>query len=415
MASSLLRRLAGPGLLFTGASIGTSHLVQSTRAGAMFGAAMIGVIVLVNVLKYPAFRFGVDFTHARHRSLLTGYRELGTWALVLFLLAVLPLIPIIWVALAVGTAGIVSAVFGAFATVPVLAGLVLVAAAALLLLGGYRALDKVNAWLLGFLVLATLVTTVTVLPRVEWGTVGDFSWTTQIAALMFIAALAGFMPSPVDLSAIVSLWKVEADHALSPEDKPPLGEVHKAFFWPYVVCAFMAVCFCVMGAGVMHAQQIAPVNDAPGFAAQLVNLYREALGDGVAMLAAVAALSVMATTVISAMDGYIRVISASTSLLRGSHDENYSRRSYALVCLALLALSGLALFTLLGEFTVFLDFVTTATFITAPLIALLNHLVVTRCDMPEESRPSAGIRALSLVGVVVMTVLAVGYFVLRMA
>ena len=39
----------------------------------------------------------------------------------------------------------------------------------------------------------------------------------------------------------------------------------------------MALCFCIMGAGVMHAQDIAPLSDAPGFAGQLVDLYREAL------------------------------------------------------------------------------------------------------------------------------------------
>ena len=84
MDRNIFRRMAGPGLLFTGAAIGTSHLVQSTRAGAMFGAALIGVIVLANLLKYPAFRFGMDFAHARRQSLLTGYRELGLWALALF-------------------------------------------------------------------------------------------------------------------------------------------------------------------------------------------------------------------------------------------------------------------------------------------------------------------------------------------
>ena len=42
MRNAILRRLAGPGLIFTGAAIGTSHLVQSTRAGAMFGVALSG-------------------------------------------------------------------------------------------------------------------------------------------------------------------------------------------------------------------------------------------------------------------------------------------------------------------------------------------------------------------------------------
>jgi hypothetical protein len=78
-----LWRAIGPGLLFSGAAVGVSHLVQFTRAGAMFGLALVGVIVLINVLKYPAFRFGIDYGHATRRSLMAGYRDLGLWAAVL--------------------------------------------------------------------------------------------------------------------------------------------------------------------------------------------------------------------------------------------------------------------------------------------------------------------------------------------
>ena len=41
----------GPGLLFAGAAIGVSHLVQSTRAGADFGWGLIWALILVNILK----------------------------------------------------------------------------------------------------------------------------------------------------------------------------------------------------------------------------------------------------------------------------------------------------------------------------------------------------------------------------
>ncbi len=37
----------GPGLLFAGAAIGVSHLVQSTRAGADFGFGLIWALVIV--------------------------------------------------------------------------------------------------------------------------------------------------------------------------------------------------------------------------------------------------------------------------------------------------------------------------------------------------------------------------------
>lgn len=412
MGNYLLRRLAGPGLIFTGAAIGTSHLVQSTRAGAMFGLALVIVIVLANVLKYPAYRFGVDFAHARGRSLLTGYRELGPWALLLFLILVTPLVPIIWAALGAATAGIVTVLVGPVAPVPVLAAAIILLSTALLLIGGYGLLDRVNAWLLAFLCIATLITTAIVLPRVEWGTLADFAWTGEAAALMFIVALAGFMPNPMDVSVALSLWKVEGDRALPEGAHPPLAAARSGFLWPYVLTAFMAVCFCIMGAGVMHPDGIAPLPDAPGFAGQLVGLYREALGDWAAVLAALAALSVMLTTVIAGIDAYARIFGASLAIFEGREDTTYTRREYAGFCLLFVAIALAVIFTLLKDLTGFLDFVTSASFVIAPVVALLNHLVVTRCEMPDEARPDGVIRAWNWLAIAVMTGLAAMYFVL---
>ena len=49
---AILARL-GPGLLYAGAAVGVSHLVQSTRAGANYGLLMIVVVVAANIIKYP--------------------------------------------------------------------------------------------------------------------------------------------------------------------------------------------------------------------------------------------------------------------------------------------------------------------------------------------------------------------------
>ena len=67
----------GPGLLFAGAAIGVSHLVQSTRAGADFGWGFIWALILVNLFKYPFFQYGPRFTVATNTSLLDGYYKLG--------------------------------------------------------------------------------------------------------------------------------------------------------------------------------------------------------------------------------------------------------------------------------------------------------------------------------------------------
>ena len=120
----------------------------------------------------------------------------------------------------------------------------------------------------------------------------------------------------------------------------------------------------------------------------------------------------MLTTVIAAIDAYARTLPAAIQVLRGAEQQSGTRTQYVLSTLALAGLSILVLFTAMGAFTSFLDFVTSATFVVAPLLALLNYLVVTRCELPTDARPSTAIKALSLTGTVVMGALAVMYFVL---
>ena len=76
----------GPGLLFAGAAIGVSHLVQSTRAGANFGFYLIGILIFSHVIKYPFFEFGPRYATATGNHLITGYHKIGKWAVVLFAL-----------------------------------------------------------------------------------------------------------------------------------------------------------------------------------------------------------------------------------------------------------------------------------------------------------------------------------------
>ena len=66
----------GPGLLFAGAAIGVSHLVQSTRAGADFGFGLLWALISI-ILKYPFFQYGSRFALATKMSLLDGYYKLG--------------------------------------------------------------------------------------------------------------------------------------------------------------------------------------------------------------------------------------------------------------------------------------------------------------------------------------------------
>ena len=105
-------RALGPGLLWAGAAIGVSHLVQSTRAGAIYGFSLVGIVLIANILKYPFFEYGPRYAAATGKSLLDGYRELGNWAMVIFLLLTFGTMFTIQAAVTIVTSGLAAHLFG---------------------------------------------------------------------------------------------------------------------------------------------------------------------------------------------------------------------------------------------------------------------------------------------------------------
>src|SRR5690606_31857366 len=85
---SLLKAI-GPGLIWAAAAIGVSHLVQSTRAGAVYAFGLVWVVLLANLLKYPFFEFGPRYAAATGESLVDGYRRQGRWVVLTYLLLTL--------------------------------------------------------------------------------------------------------------------------------------------------------------------------------------------------------------------------------------------------------------------------------------------------------------------------------------
>ncbi len=104
-------RVLGPGLLYAGAAVGVSHLVQSTRAGATYGLDLLWVLVFVNLVKYPFFEFGSRYATATGNSLVEGYKNLGKWAIILFGLITLFTMFIVQAAITKVTAGLAVEIF----------------------------------------------------------------------------------------------------------------------------------------------------------------------------------------------------------------------------------------------------------------------------------------------------------------
>ncbi len=279
----------------------------------------------------------------------------------------------------------------------------------------YGWLERISKILIAFLTLATLAATAIALPNVEWGSAVSFEWAIDPLALLFVVALAGFMPAAIGQSVDVSLWTLKSQQDAAADQRLSIEATRKGFLASYGLVSLLAVCFCIMGAGVMHAAQIAPESGAAEFASQIVGLYAETLDPIPAFFAGIAALCVMATTMAASFDGVARGYGALYQEFRGNIGGTGSRTAYAFFLVMSAVLSFAVLAFLLESFTTFIDLVTSIYFLLTPTTALLNHLVVTRCEMAVEDRPNPAMRLLSLTGICVMAAMALIFFILKAA
>ncbi len=68
----ILAKSLGPGLLFAGAAIGVSHLVQSTKAGGIYGLGLLLSLSIIHIIKLPDIEFGPRDATGSRVTLLGG-------------------------------------------------------------------------------------------------------------------------------------------------------------------------------------------------------------------------------------------------------------------------------------------------------------------------------------------------------
>lgn len=419
MAARPFWQAFGPGLLFAGAAVGVSHLVQSTRAGAVYGLALVAVVLGANLLKYPAFRFGPLYAAATGHSLLEGYRRQGRWALWLYGALTIGTMFTVQAAVTVVTAGLAKVLLGLSASPIVISAVLVAICAGLLAVGRYRLLDRLMKGVVAALTLSTLAAAALVVPQVSWG--GAW-WPTgemlDLRSLFFIAALVGWMPSAIDVSVWQSLWVLARGRDAG--QRPGVRDVMLDFNIGYFGTALLAFCFLILGAGVMHGRGAVFAGGAGGFAAQVIDLYAAALGDWARPVIGVCAFAVMFSTTLTVVDGFPRALAGLAMRLRGPEGEvaqeqelAASRRVYwlALVILAVGSVAVLALF--IGALKAMVDLATTLSFLTAPVLAWLNHRAVHGAEVPAEHRPGPALRRGSLAAIALLSIFAAWYMWLR--
>lgn len=409
----------GPGLLFAGAAVGVSHLVYSTRAGALYGFGLVWLVLMANLFKYPFFEFGPRYAVATGESLLKGYQRLGTWVLGLFGLITLGSMFTIQAAVTIVTASLANYLFGDWVnavfwqscfgspiTVMAWVGILLAFCALLLLVGRYHLLDKLMKIIIIGLTIITLCTVLIAFGKHQAPLSLAQEFPTDKAGILFLIAFMGWMPAPLDLSVWHSLWALEKK-----QDEEADFNLQKSLFdfnIGYLGTTILALFFVALGALVMHGSGTTFSPKGAVFAQQLILLYTDTLGSKMGIFVGLAAFITMFSTTITCLDALPRSMAkAHVLLLTSKEDKNEEKlasnpaasKQYYLGWLLVLIVGALLILNLfLTNMASFLMIATILSFLTTPFFAIANYLLVTRY-LPEEQQPSLATKVLSWLGI----------------
>jgi len=413
--NNLLKSL-GPGLLWAGAAIGVSHLVQSSRAGATYGFQLIGIILLINLFKYPFFEFGPRYASATGESLLHGYKRLGKGALILYLVLTISTMFTLQAAITVVTAGLFSNVFQNSFSIVTWAAIILGIATLIVSIGKYSLLDKIIKFIIILLAFSTIIAVISAFTNgynPDPNLTKTFNW--EFSDIALLIAFAGWMPSAIDISVWHSFWTIakrkNSNHI------PTVKESLFDFNVGYIGTAVLSLCFLSLGALVMYGTSNTFSSNGTTFAGQLIHLFTSNLGSWAFIIIAIAALATMSSTTLTCLDAYPRVLKPATELLfpnlKTNEDEKWNWLSWFWLSLLLTGTMIIIIYFLKGM-SFMVDLATTLSFLTAPVLGYLNLKVVLGKNVPIKNQPKLWLKILSWIGLIVLTGFGIYYIIWKM-
>lgn len=408
---SHLKKL-GPGLLFAGAAIGVSHLVQSTRAGADFGLGLLWALLLVHLFKYPFFQFGPRYAAATGESLLAGYHKLGKPILIAYFILSIATMFTIQAAVTIVTAGLANSLFGdisflnfgieSISSVEIWTIFLLFICLFILLIGKYSTLDKLIKVIIITLTISTLVAVY--FAFTEFDKTIDFNQVLpdNKIEIAFLIAFMGWMPAPLDISVWHSIWALEKKKdkgSFTP--KNALLDFNVGFFGAIL----LGIAFVSLGYFVMYDSGNSFSNKAGVFSNQLIELYTISLGDWAKILIGIAAFTTMFSTTITTLDASPRAMNKSLEILN-----NKTYKKGYLNWILILTFGTIIIFlTLASEMGLLIKVATILSFVTAPFYAIINYKLLCSKHTPKAWRPSLGLHILSWFGIAFLIGFSIWY------
>lgn len=146
------------------------------------------------------------------------------------------------------------------------------------------------------------------------------------------------------------------------------------------------------------------------FAGQLIKMYTDTLGSWAYPLIGIAALATMFSTTLTCLDAYPRTLQESFLIWKGEEESEErrkdSKKSYRLILL-LAVIGTTTIFILSKDYTGLMGklvmFATVVAFISAPVLAAINHMVMNGSTVPDEEKPGSLMKNWGRAGIAVLT------------
>ena len=376
------------GLLYAAAAIGVSHLVQSTRAGALFGFQLFAVVIVVNILKFPFFEAGSRYAGATGNSLVFAYGKMNKKLLWLYALQTFLTMFIIQSALTIVCSGLLKTLLHSSWPVWLFSSVISLTCLAILFIGQYKSLQQFTKIIVIALTVCTLIAVVfaafqpvnTVFNQTHFSVQNNLH-------IAFLVALLGWMPAPIDISVWQSVWKVDGKEEVNL--KHSLIDFHVGFWGTTII----SLAFLSLGAFIFFHSDQELETSGVGFSNQLVNMYTTAIGKWAWPIVAFAAFATMFSTCLTCLDANPRVLQRTFEELGFA-----KRKSVYVIMIFLSALSAVLIPLLSGKsMTDLVDFATTVSFLTAPVFATLNYFVMFHL-LPRQAQPGRFTKLISWLG-----------------
>ena len=391
--SSLIKSL-GPGIMMAAAAVGGSHLVASTKAGAIYGWQLAALIILVNVFKYPFFRAGIQYTLGTGQSLVEGYSNLGRPYLVIFSILSAISAVVNTAALLLFSASLLSYFVPFDLATSTLCMIVLATCLIILFAGHYRALDTLSKAIMAILTITTLAAVAIAIGspvEPDAAFVPPSPW--SLAAIGFIVVTMGWMPAPIEISSITSMWLKSQKEKQEVTAQSALFDFNVG----YIGTALLALVFVALGALVLHGSSVELSRSGVGFTHQLVGIYASTIGEWSRPLIAIIAFFCIFGSTITVIDGYSRVLAESQRLLFNKESSPSMLQGWIII-VSIAALAIVMFFS--AALMPMLDFAMVLAFATTPFFALLNFILVSKAKLPEALAIGSKLKWLSVAGLV---------------